>query len=291
MIAYANHPQNNADEQSVILVNLKEHKEQAIYSTKENIDDVKISTDWIYWVIGEDPISWKVMAYSFKSKEIKTIKESKNENYTLVPRINNDNNMLYWMEGLRNNAGKLLHTIYRYNPDSNEVIKVTNVNYVDNPYQILIPRNNYLCIPDKVNNTWAIRILNIQKNNELVINCETIPTRPVKNDKFLLWTEGDPGQNKLILYNIEKKEKEIIEANVDYAEIVEGNVIYSSTFQIYKYVIDTKKTVCLTKDLIEQNLDVSMWFSYDKNTIISIQKKGPGTAKIAIINDNSNAER
>ena len=52
-IAFANHPKEKQKDQAVYLVDINNNIEKIIYTSRENIDDVKVSGSRIYWIEGD----------------------------------------------------------------------------------------------------------------------------------------------------------------------------------------------------------------------------------------------
>ena len=286
-IAFANHPKEKQKDQAVYLVDINNNIEKIIYTSRENIDDVKVSGSRIYWIEGDAPEEWRIMTYNIVSEEIVKVKDSKNKNYTLVPRINNYGNKLFWLEGYRDEKQNLRHAIFFYDSDLNKIEQLAEVNYVDNPYQILIPRSNYICFADKVGGNWVIRIIDIKSREETTIDCASMPIRPVCDGNMVVWTEGDLGDN-FYLYDVAKKEKEILDHRVNYADIIENCVVYSKGHQLYKYYKVMNKCICLTEQLKNSNRDLTMWFSCYKNNIVIIDPGlEPGNSKLTLVTDNN----
>lgn len=283
-IVFANHPQNTMVKQSLILYDIKSNKEKAIYIPEANIniDDTKIIHDWIFWVEGSMPIDWEIKAYDIKNNKIITVKEGHNDSFTLIPRINNDKNKLLWLEGSKDNEGVVNHIIYSFDPKLKSIEEISKVNYVENPYQIIIPRNNYLSFADKIENDYVIRLIDLSNKKELSFQSESMPNRPVSDGKFIAWTEGESGE-KLYMYDIESKEKYLIENRVDYFDISNSNIIFSKNSQIYKYDIKNKVKEYLTSNAAKINKEFMMWFSCYGNNITCIQPNGPGNSNLAVI--------
>lgn len=136
-MVFANYAVENSEVRNIYMVDIETFEIEKIYTAKEDspiIDDVRIGSEWIFWVEGDISLTaWRMMAYNLLSKELKTLRESGIEQgATLFPRVGNDDNTVVWLEGVEDENNNFHHYIYTYDFNEGRIVQLAEVN-VDNP--------------------------------------------------------------------------------------------------------------------------------------------------------------
>lgn len=200
------------------------------------IGDTKIGPTRVYWVEGIFPRQWQIKSYQMESGSIEDIQESlTGETSTMAPRLDSDGDTLVWMEGYENRSGYLHNDIYSFAPDKG-INRIALVHDIHIPYNIIRIRNNVISFSDIINGNWAIRIININSNQENRVFFDKKPSRPVSDGKTLVWEEN----GKLYyIQNIKNPAcKRYVDEKIFLFDLHKGDIVYTKTTEghhVYTY--------------------------------------------------------
>jgi len=263
-VVFANYRVDDSSEtRKIHLLDISTMKEDIIYTPEsENytvIDDVRIGSEWVFWKEGEIiegdidfPDKWAIKAYNLKTKKVKTLREGSFDKRTsLVPRVDNDDNTVVWLEGICDDNDNLHHYIYTYDFENDRAKRLADVNYWENPFRIVRIRDNVLCFPDKIDDEWVIRVIDLSTNQEKQIIPEELQPgesveSSVSDKKKAAWEVDD----RLYLYDYVSGETALIDNDTFLFDIHNGDVIFTRSdrkHHVYKYYSDAKVTECLTE--------------------------------------------
>lgn len=241
-----------------------------IYSTPLEgltIQDPKIGDKWIFWTeapltIDKGAEKWRIKAYNIENKSVKTIREGGFEtNSTLIPRIENENNTLIWLEGtLENN--KLSHKIYMYNAEKDEIEEITRLNKLENPYTVLDIKNNIISYMDFINNSWSIILLDTKNRNILRIPLKEksmfeIPRKVISNNNYTAYITTF---SALYIYLHDLEETIFVESAGSVAS-ADSFIVFARSGELYIYVVDENK-ICNLSQGFKEKKNMELYFNY-----------------------------
>lgn len=288
-VVYSNYDINNTEKRNIFLLDLINKTEKNIYSVGENrgtvIEDTKIGASRAYWVEGTIPETWQIKSYDLSNGSIGVIRESSIEKgSTLTPRLSNEGDSLVWLEGHKDANGKLGHQIYLYNPKIG-LKKITDVNYVENPYDIIQIKNNTVACIERSDQNWGIRIIDINTKIEQVIHLKNKPSRPVSDGNILAWRED---KSLFFLKDIKTPDKKkLIAEKIFLFDIFKGNIIYSRSQEkhhLYKYYSNMDITTCLTEQVNKERVYYEFASAYG-DTTVCVYDDLPNPQTITIIKE------
>lgn len=273
----------------ISLLDINTMKEDIIYTHdySEEIDDTLSGKNWIFWVEGVIPTPWKIKAYNLTTKKIITLRDSEKSPYSqdLLARINNDGDTIIWIESYTDSDNHRHFIIYTYDFTNNKVVEIARMNYLKDPYTFLQVKDGYVAFPDIVNEKWVVKVASLSDGTIKEVFCgKKHPKYSCFDGNILIYKEDDDGdfeEENLFLHNFKTGDKILIDNDVNYATICDGNVIYSkdysedfrSTKLIYKYITEKNIKVCLTKDELDKGYDYIQWFGCYNNTIVGVADK------------------
>jgi len=240
-VVYANANSNTNEIRKIRILDIDSLKESIIYTPendKKLVEDTRIGSEWVFWTeseFGADIYSWEIKAYNIADNKVYTLKKVQDSSSTLVPRIDNDDNNLVWLESYETeNINVLRHSIYYFDFKFMAPIELAKINYVNNPYNIIHIRNNNVCYSDKKDDEWFINVINIETKSKLTITAtksnESNVGMACSDGNLIVWTEykGNPNPDNIVyVYNIAQKAKDVADIGIDFFDITAGKIIYS----------------------------------------------------------------
>ncbi len=298
-VVFANYDISGEERRQIHLFNILTKKDEIIYLNQDSlmIEDTRIGNGWVFWVEGNwntenTNRGWTIKAYNIQNKQIKTIRSASQlpGRSSLEPRIDNEENMIVWLEGYFDTDDNLKHAIYSYNVNSDEVKKIADVSHVENPYTIIKPRNNTICFADFIDDHWFIRIIELNTMKETTINFGgRFPGSPCSDGRIVAWKQNIKELCYIDLKNL-KEEIVIPIRNPFLFDIYDGNIFMSATVNegkhIYKCDVTDKTITCITKSAEKKNNEFDFKFTNfyaDKMVFTSIRALEPIGVKYDLV--------
>jgi hypothetical protein len=290
-VVYSTYDITNTESRNIFLLDLTNRIEKKIYSVGENkniaIEDPKIGPSRVYWVEGI-PETWQIKSYNLYDGNIEVIRKSGiKEGATLIPRLSNEGDLLVWLEGYKDKNGSVNHQIYLYKPETG-IEEITDVNYVENPYDIIKIKNNSVACVEKLNQNWAVRIIDVNTKYERKVYLDNKPSRPVSDGKVLAWQEGDMKKSLYFIKDIDMpNKKKLIAEKIFLFDIFNGDIIYSQSKEkhhLYKYYSTIDVTTCLTEQVNNNRIYFEFVSAYG-DTIVCVYDTLPKPQTLAIIKE------
>jgi|GEM_PF-3462048 len=107
-VVYSNINIDTNELRKLRILDLKGMKEKNIYVPENDriVDDNRIGSEWVFWVEGRDGndlYGWEIKACSINTVEVRTLRKNPYGNMSIMmPRIDNDDNTITWVEGFEN---------------------------------------------------------------------------------------------------------------------------------------------------------------------------------------------
>ncbi len=270
-VVYANWNDVTNETRKIHMLNINTKEDQIIYSLPHQdydsmIDDVCIGDGWIFWVEGhwttEDlPTDWAIKSYNIQTKETRTIRESSElgGTITLAPRLDNEDNTIVWMEGYGNSEGEYFHTVYTYNADTDDMLLVTDVSSVFNPFSRIRIRNHTISFYDTVDNADGIRVIDLADYTEMFVETGCLPYSVCSNGEYAAWKKE---AGALYVYCLADGKTTQVSDSPFLCDMYGDNLYYSEIdpHHLYRYSLKTGKTTCLTTSFTREYERV--WVDY-----------------------------
>lgn len=170
-----------------------------------------------------------------------------------MPRIDNDDNTITWVEGFENGDNNKKYHVYYFDFIKDEPVKVAEINRYYNPFNVIHIRNRNICYPDEIDGVWTINVVDIDSNKKTTIKThEGTNTEFVcSNGKYIAWAEFIGNFNpddKLYIFDIEENKITLIDTGIDFFDFSQDNLIYSKSGDLYVYNTKNREKSCITAD-------------------------------------------